>query len=702
MTCGSGEKFAASSMKAADLPAPAPFGRRERLRLLLADLLVFDRRRLGWRLAIRTMIALLVPLELARLLAMPALIWVGIGAYLLAIGDSTDDGDRQQPLRLALGAALGGLALASGVVAGALLPAAVLGMLLWGAVAGLIGVYGNAFATMGLPIAWAYVELGLPAHDHSPGAAARLGVLFALGGLLTMACTWLVRIAGPYAPLGHQTAACFRAVATYLEAVAAGREDDPRDFVSSETNVRATIAEARRVGAELRRGQHGWSGAAQRNLVLIEIADRLFALAAVLREAPGDRNEPLVPLADAARQLAVALSSPAKRAGLRDTLASLDRRATATPGSGPMDIDRRLAATLARAIRVVLGDAPAGFAPVPASSAPGGLAALLAPLRACLDPNSVVARHALRFGVVAAIAVVIFWFFPPPFGYWIPLTVTVALKPYAGATLARTEQRLVGTSAGILAGSAIMPFLGGPQAEFAALGIAFFWMMAVLPFNYSLAIFFLSAGLIPFEHFLDPGLERNVALLRLAGTCIGAVLAIGGGHLLWPSFEQRTLPVLLGASIRSMASYAERVLSGANAASLEAAHRKAGLDTTNLQAAIQRSASEIGLDGSKLAAIVLAATALQRMFVSLNAVVNAAPAPAAPEEMARFRASLVGSLEALAAGGDISPDLEAGPAMSGFLGDELGRMAGQVRLLRTALARLKCNKGGPRCTAVEG
>jgi ABC-type amino acid transport substrate-binding protein len=305
----------------------------------------------------------------------------------------------------------------------------------------------------------------------------------------------------------------------------------------------------------------------------------------------------------------------------------------------------------------------------------------------CLDSNSVVARHALRFGIVAAIAVVIFWFFPPPFGYWIPLTVTVVLKPYAGATLARTVQRVIGTSGGILVGSALMPFLAGPQAELAAVGILFFWMMVVLPFNYSLAIFFLSAGLIPFEHFLMPGLEKDVALLRLAGTGIGAILAIVGGHLLWPSFERKTLPVLLRASITSMALYVDRVLSKADAASFEAAHRQAGLDTTNLQAAIQRSATEIGGDAEMMAAFILAAASLQRLFITLNAVANVLPAAAGPT-MEGFRDRLVSSLRNLAAGGNSAADLGAGTAFSGFLGYELGRMASEVALLRIALARL--------------
>jgi len=492
-------------------PDPVPgcdlrsdFGWPRRARLLLADLFVFDPQRLGWRLAIRTMIGLLVPMELAHLLAMPALTWVGIGAYLVAIGDSTDDGDRQQTLRLVMGSVLGGLALASGVLAGAALVLAVILMVFWGMLAGLIGVYGNAFATMGLPIAWAYVELGLPIHDHSLASAARFGALFALGGAITLVCTALFRIAGPYAPLKRQTEACFRAVASYLDKVANGREDDPRALISSETNVRATIAEARRIAGALRRGQHGWSLIAQRLLVLIEIAERLFALAALLREGAGLASIPspsLAFFADCTREVADALSVPLKAETPRSALARLDP--VTARGEEAADIAgqarQRMAVALAHAIRITLGDEMPEPVPAPPSpSAASGLSAWLAPLAQCLDqcldPESVVARHALRFGIVAAVAVIIFRFFPSPFGYWIPLTVTVVLKPYAGATLARTVQRIIGTGAGILVSAALMPFLAGPEAELAAVFIFFFCMMLVLPFNYSLAIFFLSAG----------------------------------------------------------------------------------------------------------------------------------------------------------------------------------------------------------------
>ena len=40
-------------------------------------------------------------------------------------------------------------------------------MLVLGLLAGMMGVYGDAVAAMGLPIVWAYVELGAPATEQS-------------------------------------------------------------------------------------------------------------------------------------------------------------------------------------------------------------------------------------------------------------------------------------------------------------------------------------------------------------------------------------------------------------------------------------------------------------------------------------------------------------------------------------------------------
>ena len=76
-----------------------------------------------------------------------------------------------------------------------------------------------------------------------------------------------------------------------------------------------------------------------------------------------------------------------------------------------------MAALIERAAQIVLGDAPVERVLPTVSCSSCGFPELLSPLTVCLDRASVVGRHALRFGLVCAAGVVVFWFFPPPFGY---------------------------------------------------------------------------------------------------------------------------------------------------------------------------------------------------------------------------------------------------------------------------------------------
>src|SRR5262249_60204408 len=98
------------------------------------------------------------------------------------------------------------------------LPWALVGPLFWWGVVGLMGAYGNPFATLGLPVAWAFVELGVPASSHSLGDAAALAAAWLAGGVLIAAATWMVRIGGASAPLRESTAGCYRALARRVAA----------------------------------------------------------------------------------------------------------------------------------------------------------------------------------------------------------------------------------------------------------------------------------------------------------------------------------------------------------------------------------------------------------------------------------------------------------------------------------------------------
>jgi len=222
------------------------------------------------------------------------------------------------------------------------------------------------------------------------------------------------------------------------------------------------------------------------------------------------------------------------------------------------------------------------------------------------------------------------WVFPPPFGYWVPLTVTVVLKPYAGVTLARTVQRVVGTASGVLIATALMPLLPGVAAQITAVAVAFFCLVLVLPFNYSLAIFFLSLGVVPFEHVVMPGLSVDVGLWRLVATAIGAALGLVGGHLLWPDFERRELPDLLQRSLRSAAAYAAAALGGT---ALAETRRAAGLDTTNFHMSAQRALSEFGLAADERDNIAVAATALQQLMLAINILAHEGGGDAEAEKL---------------------------------------------------------------------
>jgi uncharacterized membrane protein YccC len=282
------------------------------------------------------------------------------------------------------------------------------------------------------------------------------------------------------------------------------------------------------------------------------------------------------------------------------------------------------------------------------------------------------------------------------------------LKAYAGSTLTRAGQRLLGTGAGIAVGVGIMGLATTAPARAVMASAALFLTIAVLPLNYGLAIFFLSVGIVPLEAELVGAVGPEVGLLRLLDTLVGGALALGGGYLLWPSFERWSLPALLSATLSSMARYSDLVLglyagSPAEHDVLEDARRRVGVDTTNVQAALQRVVSELAREPAYLDACLLAVTTLQRLFVSLTALREIRAKTAAPRDVAPLRECTRRALEemgaALAAGRPAhpippiaAPSRTHGADDTGrnqrLLAYEMERVAWQVRTLETAVGRM--------------
>src|SRR5262245_37544232 len=707
-------------------------------------LFAVERRPLDLRLAARGTAGLMAPLLLGQALGWPNLTVIAFPAFLLAFGDLTED--RGWLRRLAAGSLAGAAAVATGALAGAHLTSAALAMLCWGVALGLAGAYGDGAAAMALPVAWMFLELGLTAPRHTLGEAGRLALLMLAGGAWAIALAWAIRAIVPNRPLAAATPRAFALLADYLDgtpgrggrSVAPSAPVDARYAPSPETRVRAAIAEARFLAVDVRRRHTSASFAGQRLVVLIELADQVFSIGALLSEA----REPLAcrraaaagepdavgdaeVLAAAARAIARVLAGRADASAIARADGELARLGSphapgepATAEADRAEIGAGAAIRLRHALALAGGEGGATDemerlgAEAELSVAPRSpLTRLAAPVRACLDRRSVIGRHALRYGLVTAVAVAIDRWLDAPFSYWMPLTVTVVLKPFAGSTFTRGGQRIAGTLAGVTVGLLAVSVADGPLARIALAGGAFFATIAVLPLNYALVVFFLSAGIVPFEELLGGPTDTRVGMLRVLYTFAGGTLALAGGYLLWPSFERKSLPVLLSVALRSMARYADGALAAAGGgpppAAFEAANGQAGLDNTNLQASFQRVAVEPGERPEHLEAALLAVVALQRLLVSLNGLSRLGPgAPEDSRAWARLRALVSRGLvdlpaamgggpapaplpELTAAAGAIAARLEARAARHDLpLAREAERIAWQVAALRTAVGRM--------------
>jgi len=561
----------------------------------------------------------------------------------------------------------------------------------------------------------------------SVGAAAMRALYIAIGGAWAMLISIVVWPLRPYRPVRLSVAACYRAIADYIDnAIVSPHPSNQRDpwaFKSHIVNVREAIESARTTLATVRRGRAGETRRGERLLMLHEIADQLYAHLIALGEIVEGSRGASIPMDVRAEIASAGIRAAAMLRAIANGIES-ERDLSQSPAdwtgevlhatgaADAADVNRRQIAEILDRI-AEYADLAAAFTskltsgdPVPGvddrleiAAAPRRAAALLS-LSALMRPDSVVLQHALRVGLVTTIAVAVTTLLHLNHGYWVTLTAVVILQPYGAATRQKAFQRVAGTILGGIVAAVLSALFGGTGAIVLFIFVFTVLCVALLPVNYgAYAIFGTPAFVLLAERSAG---DWHLAGLRVINTLIGGALALIGARLLWPVDEWNRLPEFVARALRGDATFLREAVrvareGGSRAfGSLRDIRRTIALAATNAEDSFQRLIADYKGPSEELEPI-MASLVYTRRFAAATAGlalaggIDTAPGP----EVERFAIDAAAVLDDLAAaitdGRTPAPLPEAmttaGTGPVSPVQVRVRRLARQVKLLHDAVDR---------------
>ena len=641
----------------------------------------------------RAALATIVPLVASQALHLTGGTWMSLAAFSGALVDKGGSYSSRATAILLL-TILGAMAVFVGGVASHQLAVAVVLTFLVAVVCSLGRAWGNTGGSIGgsvlnmfvISLAWPTSGLG---EAFGRAGYALLGGAWAAVLALVL---WPIR---PYRPARLAIGDCLRTLVEYVTQVISALEaPEPADdqLPIGSLTVRAALEHARGTLATIRRGRPGESGRGERLVVLSETADRMFGNLMALVETiiaipPSARDAKRQALIIAAlRETKALLQELSTRvedekqtgtaavkfsgAALRESLTN-DHAKTASAlfvtgelawteiqyahAAALLDRVAMFAGVAAANVGSLDGGVPLAPADLPEVEEPTEPMAMFTPLRSVFAHDSLVLRHALRAGVVTAVAVWLAGALGLPRGYWVTITVVIILQPYTGVTTLKAVQRVLGTVVGGILTAGLGALFHDPIAitvmsfVFAAVSVA------LLPINYAAFSVFLTPTFVLLAE-ASAG-DWSLAGVRVLDTLIGGVLALLGARLLWPAPEWRRLPMYLAAALRANGEYLQTVVSKFADRSVEASRamgerrRDAALATINAEESFQRLMGEHGGETETLAPAMSFLTYIRRMTVSIAALAVSRHAvdPATASVLDQFASSASARIEDVAA-----------------------------------------------------
>ena len=217
-----------------------------------------------------------------------------------------------------------------------------------------------------------------------------------------------------------------------------------------------------------------------------------------------------------------------------------------------------------------------------------------ATVRANLNMDSAVFRHALRLSICIAVGDATARALHTGRSYWCPMTIAIVLKPDFSATFSRGILRVAGTIAGLTI--ATLLFHASPSSvatHIVFIAILSFMMRWLGPGNYGIVAVTVSAVVV----MMIAGTGVNPAQViaaRAANTVLGGVIALLA-YAAWPTWEKKRIRPIVADLLDTYRTYFEAVMDatrGVEGGNLDAARSAARVARTNAVASLDRAAVE--------------------------------------------------------------------------------------------------------------
>ncbi|NMP22104.1 FUSC family protein [Sulfobacillus harzensis] len=187
---------------------------------------------------------------------------------------------------------------------------------------------------------------------------------------------------------------------------------------------------------------------------------------------------------------------------------------------------------------------------------------LVATIRENLSLRRSAFRHSVRIMGTLALGLLVEHLFHLPRGYWVVLTTMVVLKADFFSTIGRGLARVVGTAAGVVAGTlVVVGFHDLVIGILVAMVVFALAMYAIINVNYTVFSMVVSAEIVLLLSFFERVPPFLAMADRLSDTVIGSALALFA-FTVFPTWQREEVPKTLGDLVSSEARYLAAILDG--------------------------------------------------------------------------------------------------------------------------------------------